>query len=84
MDTTRKGESCSRVRVRSDGARVTRVVTVRASAHLPAALAALEHISAAPPTIVDVSSLHDTGRFDVSIEVASGTRYRLSVSDASD
>jgi hypothetical protein len=84
MDSTAERDSCFRVRVRSDNARVGRVITIYATAALPAALAAFECISSFPPAVVDVSALHQTGQLEVSIEIASGTRYRLSVSPSSE
>ena len=52
---------------------------VLSAAALTAALTAFDRISPSPPAVIDVSAVREAGRTRVTIEAASGSRYRLSI-----
>jgi hypothetical protein len=56
-----------------------RVFVIDAPAALTAALTAFDRISSSPPAVIDVSAVREPGRMRVTIEAASGCRYRLSI-----
>jgi hypothetical protein len=55
------------------------VFVIDASAALTAALTAFNRISPSPPAVIDVSAVREVGRTRMTIEAASGSRYRLSI-----
>jgi hypothetical protein len=76
--TTDGREGSFRVVVQADDGG-KRVFVIDAPAALTAALTAFDRISSSPPAVIDVSAVREVGRTRVTIEAASGCRYRFSV-----